>query len=160
MPDTPDSRRPETILAFDFGLSRIGVAVGQQVTGSAGPVGVIANGAEGPDWRRMDDLVAEWRPARLIVGRPLHADGAPSALAASVDAFVAGLGRYSLPVETVDERYSSLEARQMLVAGRRSGRTRRIRRGMIDAAAAVLIAERWLQRAAHAPVAGEEPPAD
>lgn len=144
MPDTPDSPLPETIIAFDFGLRHIGVAVGQNVTGSANPLGVVANGTDGPDWRRLDSLLDEWRPARLVVGMPLHTDGSRSDIAASVDAFIAGLGRYSLPVETVDERYSSLEAEELLVAGRKLGVTGRIRKDMIDAAAAVLIAERWL----------------
>jgi putative Holliday junction resolvase len=146
MPDTRDSARPETIIAFDFGLRRIGVAVGQQITGSASPLGVVAHDAEGPDWDRITTLLAEWRPARLVVGMPLYADGSPSVFAAAVEAFVAGLGRYSVPVETVDERYSSLEARQMLIDSRRLGQARRIRREMVDAAAAVLIAERWLDR--------------
>ncbi|HZD51470.1 MAG TPA: Holliday junction resolvase RuvX [Woeseiaceae bacterium] len=157
MPATPDGRQPETVLAFDFGLRRIGAAVGQQITGSAGPCGVIASGAQGPDWRRIDDLVAEWRPARLIVGLPLHADGSPSTLLPAVKDFVAALERrYGLPIETVDERYSSLEARERLIERRQSGGTRRIRREMVDAAAAVLIAERWLARAGPAP-GGEEP---
>lgn len=161
MPATPDNHRPETILAFDFGLSRIGVAVGQQITGSAGPVGAIGNGADGPDWRRIDELVAEWRPARLVVGLPLHSDGSPSAIQAPVKAFVGALARYRLPVETVDERYSSLEARHELVEGRRSGRTRRLRRETVDAVAAVLIAERWLDRPrGPAPRKGEESPPD
>lgn len=150
MPVTPDTslaRRPETVIAFDFGLARIGVAAGQQVTGSAGPVGVVANGPDGPDWRRIDALIAEWRPSRLIVGLPLHADGTPSGLSALAEAFAAELGRYAVPVEMVDERYSSLEAREHLIDARRSGRTGRIRREMVDAAAAVLIAERWLGRA-------------
>ena len=146
MPATRDTP-PETLIAFDFGLRRIGVAVGQPVTGSASPLGVVANGPNGPDWARIEALVAEWRPARLVVGRPLHTDGAPSPLTNAVDAFVTGLARFRLPVATVDERYSSLEARQLLADGRRTGQTRRrTAREMVDAAAAVLIAERWLAR--------------
>lgn len=144
MPDTPDSPRFDTIIAFDYGLRRIGVAVGQQVTGSANPLGVVTNGTAGPDWQRIERMLGEWRPARLVVGMPFCPDGSRSDITAAVDAFVAGLGRYSLPVETVDERYSSLEARAMLISGRRSGATRRIRKEMVDAAAATLIAERWL----------------
>jgi putative Holliday junction resolvase len=145
MPVTPDTRPHETILAFDFGLRRIGVAVGQTVTGSANPLGVIANGAAGPDWRRVQLLIKEWGAARLIVGMPLHIDGSPSEISSRVDAFIAGLGRFSLPVEAIDERYSSAEAQQMLVAKRKLGVRGRIRKEMIDAAAATLIAERWLR---------------
>ncbi|MGH8194018.1 MAG: Holliday junction resolvase RuvX [Woeseiaceae bacterium] len=146
MPDTPDSPSPETLIAFDFGLRRIGVAVGQNITGSAQPLGSVANGSS-PDWPRLDRLLDEWRPARLVVGMPLHTDGSRTDMTAAVDTFVRALGRYGLPVETIDERYSSLEAEAMLVARRKLGMTGRIRKEMIDAAAAVLIAERWLANA-------------
>ncbi len=147
MPDTPDSRAPETVIAFDFGLARIGAAVGQAVTGSAGPAGAIANTPDGPDWGRIESLIGEWRPARLIVGLPLNADGSPSPLSEAASAFAAELARrFALPVEVVDERYTSLEARERLVRQRREGRPGRIRRAMVDAGAAVLIAERWLAR--------------
>ncbi len=146
MPDTPDSPSPETLIAFDFGLRRIGVAVGQNITGSAQPLGSVANGSS-PDWPRLDRLLDEWRPARLVVGMPLHTDGSRTDMTAAVDTFVRALGRYGLPVETIDERYSSLEAEAMLVACRKLGMTGRIRKEMIDAAAAVLIAERWLANA-------------
>lgn len=161
MPDTPDSLRSETVIAFDFGLARIGVAVGQQVTRSAGPLGVVANGSGGPDWVRLDALITEWRPSRLLVGLPLHADGSPSPMSRAVAGFAADLGRrYALPVESVDERWSSLEARDALVAGRRAGHARRIRRERVDAAAAVLIAERWLARGRDERLPGEQSPPD
>ena len=145
MPATPEVTGHETILAFDFGLRRIGVAVGQTVTGSAGPAGVVQNGAGGPDWDRIGQLIREWGAARLIVGLPLHVDGSRSGTSALVEEFVAGLGRFSLPVETIDERYSSAVAGQALVAARKHGTRGRISREAIDAAAASLIAERWLR---------------
>lgn len=155
MPATPDSRsRPETILAFDFGLRRIGIAVGQTVTGSATPLGVVRNGEAGPDWPRIDRFVAEWKPARLVVGMPLAADGSQSALGAGVENFTRGLERFSLPVTAVDERYSSIEAGEKLIAARRFGLRGRIGREAVDSAAAALIAERWLRW--H----GENSPAD
>ena len=144
MPATPERRGPQTVLAFDYGLRRIGVAVGQQVTASASALGTVGNGEDGPDWARIDALVADWRPARLIVGLPTLADGEPAPLAAAVRAFCAGLERYGLPVHTVDERYSSLEAGAKLAAGRREGGRRRVAKGDLDAAAAAVIAERWL----------------
>ncbi|HEX6260394.1 MAG TPA: Holliday junction resolvase RuvX [Woeseiaceae bacterium] len=146
MPATPDTRIPQTILAFDFGLRRIGVAVGQTVTGSANPLGTVPNSGDGPDWRRIGQLVSEWGAARLVVGMPLHVDGSPSEMTAKVQAFVAGLEQFKLPIETIDERYSSAEAVQMLVAQRKLGARSRIRRETIDAAAATLIAERWLRQ--------------
>jgi putative holliday junction resolvase len=145
MPATPDVTGHETILAFDFGLKRIGVAVGQTVTGSASPVGVVANGIGGPDWARIGQLISEWGAARLIVGLPLHVDGTHSRSSALVEQFVAGLERFSLPVETIDERYSSAEAEQALVSARKHGTRGRISREAIDAAAASVIAERWLK---------------
>jgi putative holliday junction resolvase len=147
MPDTPDRPPPEILIAFDFGLRRIGVAVGQDVTGSAQPLGIVANGPGGPDWKRLERLLAEWRPTRLVVGMPLHADGSRSVLSAAVDEFVRDLGRFSLPVETIDERYSSLEAEELLIARRKLGMSGRLRKERVDAAAAALIAQRWLARA-------------
>ena len=144
MPDTPEAGRPETILAFDFGLRRIGIAVGQEITGSAIPVGTIDNGARGPDHARIAQLIDEWRPSRLVVGMPAHGDGSPSDLQADVRAFIEDLGRYGLPVASVDERYTSLEAEAVLKRSRAAGRRGRIRKSSIDSAAAVLIAERYL----------------
>jgi putative Holliday junction resolvase len=136
---------PETILAFDFGLRRIGVAVGQQVTDSASPLGIVRNDENGPDWAGIGNFIREWRPARLIVGMPSHADGSTSEIATVVRSFIGELGRFDLPIEAVDERYSSVEAEVRLKAQRTEGLRGRIRKEMIDAAAAVLIAERWLK---------------
>ena len=146
MQDTPDSGQsgPETILAFDFGRRRIGVAVGQSVTASASPLGVVSNADNGPDFDAIGGFIAEWRPSRIIVGMPLTADGTRGELHAEIDAFVAGLGRYAVPVDLVDERFSSLEAEAALKNARASGSRGRIRKQDVDAAAAVMIAERFL----------------
>lgn len=69
MPDTPDAIT--TVLGFDYGARRIGVAVGNALTGSARALEVIANGTQGPDWTRVAGLVREWRPQMLLVGLPL-----------------------------------------------------------------------------------------
>jgi putative Holliday junction resolvase len=144
MPGTPDT--PETILAFDFGLRRIGIAVGQDVTASANPLAAIRNSDAGPDWQAIETLVGEWRPSRLIVGMPLHEDGSPSEIGVSVKTFIAELARFEVPVEQVDERYSSLEAHELLKSERAAGLRGRINKEEIDSAAAALIAERWLKR--------------
>ena len=133
-----------TILAFDFGLRRIGVAVGQDVTRSASPLGIVANRDDGPDFEHIAALLDEWRPTGLVVGLPTHADGSPSALQAPVEAFVTALERFGLPVVTVDERYTSIEAEAALKRARAAGSRGRIRKPEIDAAAAVMIAERYL----------------
>jgi putative Holliday junction resolvase len=145
MPDTPEAATPPiTLFAFDFGLRRIGIAVGQQVTGSASPVGTARNGAAGPDWERIGRWIDEWRPQLLVVGMPWHADGSPSTMTQAAREFVAALGKFGLPVDTIDERYTSLEASDRLRSARAGGRRGRIRKPAVDAAAAVLIAERWL----------------
>ncbi|MFT5499908.1 MAG: putative Holliday junction resolvase [Woeseiaceae bacterium] len=137
---------PETILAFDFGLRRIGVAVGQQVTSSASPIGIVTNGSDGPDWEKVASLLAEWRPARLIVGMPFHADGTENDTTAAVKVFIGDLDRFGLPVDSVDERYSSIEAQELLKDERSRGGSGRISKEMIDSAAAKIIAERWLKK--------------
>lgn len=137
---------PETIIAFDFGKRRIGVAVGQQVTSSASPLGAIANGENGPDWQQVAAVVREWRPDRLIVGMPTHADGSPSSMTEVVEAFIAQLGRFELPVESVDERYTSVEAKALLKSQRAAGLRGRISKETVDSVAATVIAERWLKK--------------
>jgi putative Holliday junction resolvase len=142
----PDTAAPETIVAFDFGVRRIGVAVGQNITGSASPLGVIRNGENGPDFDRVAALVNEWNPSRLIVGLPLHLDGTPGDLEPTIQSFVAELGRFGLPVERIDERHTSQEAERRLVSARQAGSRGRIDKEDIDTAAAVLIAERYLRK--------------
>jgi putative Holliday junction resolvase len=137
---------PETILAFDFGLRRIGVAVGQDITASASPVGVVANGESGADHERIRAIIREWHPTRLVVGMPTHADGSPGPMTAAVEAFIDELAQYELPVSTIDERYSSLEAEQALKNARKLGSRGRISKQDIDATAAVFIAERYLSK--------------
>ena len=146
MPGTPSPPPAETVVAFDFGLRRIGVAVGQQVTGSASPLGVVQNADSGPDWDHVERIIGEWRPARLIVGMPWHADGSPSDMSRLVEKFIEALRRFGLPVAAVDERHTSAEAESALKARRAAGQTGRIHKERIDCAAAVLIAERWLEQ--------------
>ena len=142
MPDMPETNRPETLLAFDFGHRRIGVAVGQQITASANPLGTVSNGSCGPDWTQISKWIDDWNPDRLIVGLPVHADGTDSNLSNDAVDFMDQLARFERPVNSVDERYSSLEAR--LKQERASGLRGRVRKEMLDATAAMLIAERWL----------------
>jgi putative Holliday junction resolvase len=136
--------QPRTILAFDFGLRRIGVAVGQDVTNSASPLGVVNNRETGVDFDAVAALIKEWRPTMLVVGMPAHADGSPSDIQEHVDAFISDLEPFGLPIDTVDERHTSVEAERVLKNARAAGTRRRIRKEMIDSAAAVFIAERYL----------------
>jgi len=144
MPATPERRGQETLLAFDYGRRRIGVAVGQAITGSATAIGAAGNGPGGPDWAQLDKWIREWRPDRLVVGQPTHADGSATDVGKEAVRFATELGRYGIPVNMVDERYSSLEAEARLRESRARGLRGRIRKEQVDAVAAVLIAERWL----------------
>jgi putative Holliday junction resolvase len=139
----------EVLLAFDYGVRRIGLAVGQTLTGSASPVGVIPV-AQAPDWDAVDRAVREWSPTRLLVGLPYNMDGSETALTGVCRGFARELERRcGLPVELVDERLTSSAAESDLREVRRSGaRTRRVRREDIDANAARLILETWMR--AHA----------
>ena len=136
--------QPRTILAFDFGLRRIGVAIGQDVTGSASPLGVVSNRNESVDHAAIAAIIKEWRPTGIVVGMPSHADGSPSEMQKPVESFIEELRRYVLDIDTVDERYTSVEAEQVLKSARTAGRRGRISKEMIDSAAAVFIAERYL----------------
>ena len=144
---TPRSAAPGgTYLGFDFGARRIGVAVGQTALGTARPLGAVANGGDGPDWRAIDALVAEWAPVGVVVGLPLTADGEEQPVAAHARGFLRRLAaRSALPGWTVDERYSSIEAGAALREARADGRRpRRAAKGELDALAAAVILERWL----------------
>jgi putative holliday junction resolvase len=142
----PEGRAPATVVAFDFGLRRVGVAVGDTVTRTASPRPVVLVSARGPDWDAIAREIGTVRPALLVVGSPYNADGSPGATAGAADAFAAELAsRFGLPVQRVDERFSSLEASASLRAQRASGtRRRRVRRGDVDSVAAAVILERWL----------------
>jgi len=96
------------------------------------------------DHERLAALIKEWRPANLVVGMPAHADGSPSDIQLPVKAFIEELEQYGLPIATVDERYTSIEAEHVLKEARAAGTRGRISREMIDSAAAVFIAERYL----------------
>lgn len=135
-----------TLLAFDVGARRIGVAVGNTVSMSAGEVGVLEMRDGGPDWPTLDRWVREWRPAQLVVGDPATLDGGDQPIRLLARGFAHDIGsRYRLPVEQVDERTSSIEAAQRFAAGRASGSKRRHQAASLDALAAVVILERWLR---------------
>jgi putative Holliday junction resolvase len=144
----PEPAAAATILAFDYGLKRIGVAVGQTITGSASPLATVSNRATGVDLAEIGRLVREWRPAVLVVGLPLNADGSPSDMSRAATAFATSLECFARPVLLVDERHTSAEAGAEFKKARQAGQRGRVRRERIDAAAAVLIAERYLQGAA------------
>ncbi len=139
--------RPHTVLAFDFGLKRIGIACGDTLTRQATPLPAAAALRSGPDWEAIARLVQELTPAVLVVGAPYNADGSEGTLLAAARRFAAELERrFALPVQLIDERFSSIEASEALRKRRASGaRRRRLGREDIDSAAAAVILGRWFQ---------------
>jgi putative Holliday junction resolvase len=141
MPDKP----VKAILAFDFGLRRIGIAAGDTLTATAAPRPAALVTRAGPDWSAIAREIDALKPRRLIVGAPYNVDGTPGALAPAARRFATELERrFKLPVSMVDERWSSLEAGTALKERRAGGGRRRIQRADVDSAAAAVILERWL----------------
>lgn len=140
-----------TVLAFDFGLKRIGIACGDTLTRSPAPRGTAARGPAGPDWNLIARAVRTLTPAVLVVGAPYNADGTESALTGAARAFAVELERrFALPVQLVDERFSSLEASAQLKERRASGvRRRRLGKSDIDSTAAAVILGRWFAGEGH-----------
>ena len=134
------------LLAFDFGEKRIGVATGNTLTGAAQPLGTVAETTTDGRFARIGALIREWQPARLVVGRPLHPDGAAHEVTARAERFARQLeGRFGLPVSLVDERYSSVAAQARLRAQGRGARGRAAQGD--DAMAAAIILEQDLSEA-------------
>src|SRR5204862_4026801 len=102
---------PLTVLAFDFGTRRTGVAIGNTMIRIARPLTTISGEANAERFAAISRLIDEWRPGLLVVGRPLHADGAEHEMTARADRFARQLqGRFELPVVRVDERFTSVGA--------------------------------------------------
>ena len=137
------SSERDVVLAFDFGLRRLGIATANLATRTASPLTTLKVRDAIP-WPDIDRVIAEWRPAQLVVGLP-EGEGATS-IARAVRTFVVQLGeRYQLPVATVDEAFTSAEAQSEITNARRSGfLRRRVQRESTDRVAACLIAEQWL----------------
>ena len=120
-----------TLLAFDFGLARIGAAVGNTVSGTAEPVEIFSGRTNEAKWSGVSRLIKEWLPNALVVGIPLHPDGAEQEMTRRAERFARQLeGRYGLSVYRVDERYSSVEVER--------GREK------IDDQSAAVILQQWL----------------
>lgn len=136
-----------TILAFDYGQRRIGVAIGQSLTATARALTTLQTQANEPAWEKIRQLIADWEPQLLLVGLPLHADGRDSEFSDEARKFAHALQqRFDIPVELHNEHLSSVEAQTQLRAQRGSGeRRRKIAKGDIDAAAAALILESWFE---------------
>lgn len=130
-----------TLLGFDFGEKRLGVAVGETETRLAHPVGAIAEEANEARFAAIGRLVAEWRPAGFVVGLPRHADGGEHEVARLAGKFARRLNaRFGLPVAFVDETLTSVEAEARI----REAGGRAKDKGDIDAHAATVILQSYL----------------
>lgn len=125
------------ILAFDFGTKKIGVAIGQSVSGSAQPLPELMAKEGQPDWHKVALLIEEWQPDAFVVGVPVEMDGREFELTLRARKFGQRLhGRFGKPWFEMDERLTSFEARE-------KGRQRNLKGGLVDSIAASLILQSW-----------------
>ena len=143
---------PRTLIAFDFGEKRIGIAIGQTVTRTATALETVPVRRTKPDWAAIDRIIDAWKPDALVVGLPLNMDGTEQWITALARRFANRLrGRSGLPVHLADERLSTREAWTRLIE---SGE----RRGGPDPVAAQVIREGWF--AEHADAGNRARPED
>lgn len=139
---TPPPARVINLLAFDFGTQRIGVAVGQRITGNARPLSPLKARDGVPNWDDIQRLVDEWQPDAFVVGLPLNMDGSDSDMSRRAKKFANRLeGRFHRPNFTHDERLTSYEAKGMVIA---QGGNRDFGANSVDGLAAQLILESWM----------------
>lgn len=159
---------PHSVIAFDFGRRRIGVAVGNSLTASAQTLPIIEQTNPAQRWLAIASVIGEWQPTMLVVGRPLHPDGTAHEMTSACERFARQLeGRFGIKVAQVDERYSSREARSDVASERTGGagsrRAGETRPGKIGAnrsgaaavavdsvAAAIILRQYWNSSAAPA----------
>lgn len=132
----------DRILAFDFGLRQIGIAVGNATLGTTQPLRILPARDGRPDWESVAELFEEWQPDLVLVGDPINMDGSTSELAQRSRKFARRLeGRYGLKTIMVDERLSSFEVKSRQ---REAGHRGDYRRHPVDSLAAELILQSWL----------------
>lgn len=130
------------LLGFDFGLKRIGVAIGQMVTHTARPLVTLIAKQGMPDWQLVNKLISKWSPDTLVVGMPLNMDGTTQEISHKAQMFTEELRkRYKLPVYQVDERLTTKEARERLFA---QGGFKALQDGQVDQVAAQLILQNFI----------------
>lgn len=139
---TPVGQR--TVIGFDFGKKYIGVAIGQEITGSASPLGSVKANDGIPHWDNIEKYLKEWQPDFIVVGLPLNMDGTEQQLTLDAKKFGNRLhGRFGLPVEFQDERLTTADAKEQLFA---QGGYRNLKKDNIDAHSAMLIIESFFEQ--------------
>lgn len=132
------------ILAFDYGLKSIGVAVGQQLTGTASTLKALKAVDGTPDWNQIEALLKEWQPAVVVVGLPLNMDGSEQPFTARVHKFINRLhGRFGVKVVAQDERLTTVESRAELFS---QGGFKKLSKDAVDCYSAKLILESWFEQ--------------
>lgn len=140
-----ESPSPGVVIGFDFGTRKIGLAIGQRITGMAAPLCTIRLGNAGEPWKTISAMVALWRPALFVVGLACQLDGSDNLITEDIRRFCRHLEkRYRLPVHTIDETLSTAESRQRFFAERRNLRTRFLQ--VKDELAAQVILQTWLDQ--------------
>lgn len=129
------------IIAFDFGLARIGVAVGQSITQTANPLETLKAKDGTPNWDLVGALLKQWQPSKVIVGEPFNMDGTDQEITKRARKFANQIhGRFGVQVELLDERLTSAAAREELFE---FGGYQKLKKSQIDSIAAALILEQW-----------------
>jgi putative Holliday junction resolvase len=141
-----------TVLAFDFGEKRIGVATGETLLNSAHPLTTLHAESNDERFAAIGKLIAEWQPTQLVVGLPKHADGTPHAMTRLATKFAERLQRrFNLPVAFADEYLSSSDAESRLrEAGQKfGGHNSKSAKPLLDAVAAQIILQTWFESSPH-----------
>ena len=132
-----------SILGFDFGMKSIGVAVGQEITGTASPLNALKARDGIPDWDLLAKVFDEWAPDLAVVGLPLNMDGSNQHVTFAAKKFANRLAeRYKVKVETYDERLTTVDAKAQLFE---MGGFKKLEKQKIDSASACLIVESWME---------------
>lgn len=131
----------QTVIGFDYGERRIGIATGQTITASATPLVTLDAINQKPDWNEIEKIIAEWQPQALIVGLPVYLDGSDSEITKKAERFSRQLeGRFHLPVHLINESLTSFEAEQHLTKKNQHNKQE------IDKIAAAIIVQSWLEQ--------------
>lgn len=132
------------ILAFDYGLKRIGIAIGNSLTETASPLQTLVQSVNGLNWKQVDQLIQEWEPDNLLLGLPQAETESAATLCKKIKKFGQQLQtRYDLPLFYIDEQYTSVAAETELKNARQSGQRKRIQKSEIDQQAAAIILRQW-----------------
>lgn len=132
-----------SLMGFDFGTRSIGIATGQEITGTASPLTSLKANDGIPDWSQLEKLLKEWQPDLLVVGLPLNMDGTEQEMTVRARKFGQRLhGRFGFQVEFKDERLTTTDAKARLFE---HGGYKALGKSRVDAVSAQLILESWME---------------